>query len=334
MRAATLFKWRDTVSRKVAEVEDIQGDIVCMLMNVGLWHCLHASTLAGSAPSSDEAVAEETSKRIYHALRAASAYFQHVERDQLKLLTYEPNTDFDERIVKCMAAQCLAEAQEVTTQRARKKGYKPQLVAGIARDEFDRFEAALVLLATMDDKRVGPLKSYLQFKSAFYGAFALCYTGIHLFQEEKVGASVKALTKATDEINKARELSIAYRRAAAKTSGNRAGAGSAVDETPEFTELATRIRQALDKSKHENSLIYHQKLPLDDEPMLPAQSLVKADVYQAPMASAKWAAAKWDPAKIPVRGMDKAADLASSDGEKLQVGAHHISSGSEDCTLL
>ncbi len=47
---------------------------------------------------------------------------------------YNPNTDFDERFVRCMAALLLAEAQEVTIERARNKGHKADLIAGLASD--------------------------------------------------------------------------------------------------------------------------------------------------------------------------------------------------------
>jgi hypothetical protein len=151
LRDATVFKWRDSLTKEVREHEDAQADIVNQMINVGLWHCMHAGQLGGALSAGKD---EEASKQVYHALRAAASFFNCVERDHLSQLPHEPNTDFDERLIKSMAEQCLAEAQEVTTERARTKQYKAPVMAGLAHDQYDRFNRALALLKTMDEKRV------------------------------------------------------------------------------------------------------------------------------------------------------------------------------------
>ena len=110
LRRATMFKWRDSLTKEIREHEDVQADIVSMITNVGLWHCMHASTLGGAVTAGKD---EDVSKKVYHALRAAASFFNCIERDQLRDMAHEPNSDFDERLIKCMAEQCLAEAQEV-----------------------------------------------------------------------------------------------------------------------------------------------------------------------------------------------------------------------------
>lgn len=123
---SVLWKWRDAISRKDMETEDARGELICVLLNIGLWHCLHANKLGESGDD------EDSKKETYRALRIASSYFSYVERDQIQLYPYSPNTDFDERIIKCLARQCLAEAQEVTVERARAKEHSDELIAGIA----------------------------------------------------------------------------------------------------------------------------------------------------------------------------------------------------------
>ena len=81
-------------------------------------------------------------------MRRAASYFECVHGSQLDRFTFKHipgsafTTDLDARIVQCMAEQCLAEAQEVTLNRARLKGHTAAIIAGIALDERDRFRAA------------------------------------------------------------------------------------------------------------------------------------------------------------------------------------------------
>ena len=105
---------------------------------------MHASRLQASAKPDDD----EMTKEIYHTMRRAASYFDCVHGSQLDRFTFKQipgsafTTDLDARIVQCMAEQCLAEAQEVTLNRARLKGHTAAIMAGIALDERDRFRAA------------------------------------------------------------------------------------------------------------------------------------------------------------------------------------------------
>ena len=42
---ATQFKWRDAISCKDVESFDPRDELVCTVLNAGLWHCLHANRL-------------------------------------------------------------------------------------------------------------------------------------------------------------------------------------------------------------------------------------------------------------------------------------------------
>lgn len=327
LRTATMFKWRDSLTKEVREHEDIQADIVSMITNVGLWHCMHASTLGGAVTAGKD---EDVSKKVYHALRAAASFFNCIERDQLRDMAHEPNSDFDERLIKCMAEQCLAEAQEVTAERARTKAYKPPVIAGIAHDQFDRFNRALTLLKTMDEKKVQVLQAYLTFKAHFYSAYALCYTGVQLFSEEKCGQAINVLRRAKADLDTCREKAEGFRSAAAK-SGTKL---DSITEMESFQELSKEIGKSLTKAEHENGFIYHHKIPVEDEPMLPATALVKVDVWQAPTMSSQWSAAQFNRKKIPVRGTDMAADKASSDTEKVKGGANYLTAKHDECSIL
>ncbi len=111
---------------------------------------------------------------------------------------YQPNTDFDERVLRSLRDQFLAEAQEVTVERARAKGHKPTLVAAVAHDCKVRFEAAAAHLA--HGPALLPLlphaATYLRFKAAFYAAYALTYTGLAAFADEKAGVALRLYAQA------------------------------------------------------------------------------------------------------------------------------------------
>jgi hypothetical protein len=105
-------------------------------------------------------------------------------------------------------------------------------------------------------------------------------------------------------------------------------------EDDHFVELNKEINKELTRAEHENSFIYHHKIPVEDVPMLPSTPLVKVEVWQAPMQDSKWAAAQFNRKLIPLKGADAAADAASSDKEKIKGGANYLSASHDECTLL
>lgn len=68
--------------------------------------------------------------------------------------------------------------------------------------------------------------------------------------------------------------------------------------------------------------------------MIAATALVKVDVWQVPAVSSAWSSAEFNRKKVPVRGADAAADLASSDKEKLKGGPNYLSAKHDDCSIL
>ena len=93
--------------------------------------------------------------------------------------------------------QCTAEAQEVTTNRARLKGHLPKVIAGLATDERDRFRAAGKHIRDMDKALVQDIWAYFDFKIFFYDAYAMWANGEHLFKEEKCGDALRCYQEAT-----------------------------------------------------------------------------------------------------------------------------------------
>ncbi len=60
-----------------------------------------------------------------------------------------------------------------------------------------RFDAAVQHLSTVNEKQISYLLLYLRFKSAFYAAYSMTYTGMHVFAtDEKCGVALKCYAQA------------------------------------------------------------------------------------------------------------------------------------------
>eukprot|EP00040_Diaphanoeca_grandis_P030118 m.177504 g.177504 ORF g.177504 m.177504 type:complete len:435 (+) comp31896_c0_seq2:208-1512(+) len=339
VRKAILFKWRDVLSGQVVDIEDLRGELISVLLNCGLWHCLYASRLMGSAAEDDE----DAQKNIYRALLAAASYFDHVDTDQLSKFKFVPKAgepvahDLDEKIVKCIAEQLLAEAQEVTVNRARVKGHKDELIAALALNEHDRFVQAKAHIESMDAKLVEDIWSYFDFKIDYYDAMSLCYNGEHLFKQDKAGAAIKCFREATMKFEQCQKTALTYSKKRSKRKNlSKSTTIKDVTEAPAFLSLGKTIKSSLEKAEHENGFIYKEKIPSELPELIVSKSLIEKKTFDFPQESILFQEAKFDPAKVPIRGKDHSADTASSDNNKVQSGPHHSSGLKDDnyCSLM
>lgn len=308
LTSAIVFKWTDNMTGQVSTVSDMKFEMAMMQINVALWHMKHASKLAlGDLEN------EDLQKSIYKSLQAAAGMFASLEQRK-QGLPYFPNSDLDERIITVQRIQCLAEAQEVTVERARQKQHKPELIAGLAKDTFDRFAEAAAMLSSIDRSMNAAFEMYLQFKQTFYDAYALTYTGMHLFTLEKCGESVKALQQAKALLAKAALQAKAYKSHPIR---NRLRYATSCEfdarEHRIFKNLEHDIATALDKSERENGFIYFHKIPVEEIQPLPGKGLAHATPYELPARAAQWADAEFNPAKVPLKGEEASADKAAQD---------------------
>lgn len=113
-----------------------------------------------------------------------------------------------------MAIQCLAEAQEVTTTIAQKKGHDPKLISGLARDNSELFAAAKEKIEKMPQQLAADLTSYCAFKIKFYEATALCENGAALYAQceetNQCGPAVKCFQEAVKLLFDSAEASEKY----------------------------------------------------------------------------------------------------------------------------
>jgi len=338
-RKSILFKWRDVLSGEIVELEDIRGELICTLLNCGLWHCLHASRLMDSSAEDDE----DAQKNIYRALLAAASYFDYVDTDQLPKFKWKQMVDaaiahdLDPRLVKCLAEQLLAEAQEVTCTRARVKGHADELIAAIAMNEKERFTEAKQHIDGMEAKLVEDIWSYFDFKIDYYHAMALCYNGEHLFKQEKCGMAIKCYREAAAKFEKCKETAQAYSKKRSKRKSLSKSTVKDVTESATFLSLGKKIKSSLEKAEHENGFIYKEKIPADLPELIASKSLINKKPLDSPEASIAFSEATFDASKIPIRGKDHSADTASSDHSKVEKSGPHHAKGMKDdslCSLM
>lgn len=305
LRYAVLFKWFDNITALPVEQSDAQFEKTCVLINLGLWLAKHATKLAQTR--SDD---EDIGKQIYRASRLAASVFEHVSKVELGKFPYSPNTDLDERIIEGRIQQLLAEAQEVTIERGRRKNNSPELIAGLAHDNYMRFTSALNKISSVDEQYVGDLRRYLKFKIKFHEAYAYCFTGQYLFAQEKCGEAIRAYQQSKEACGAAEKAARDYVKLSTRklnmTFQN-------FLENPIYLQLGKEITIHSDKAERENSFIYHHKVPTTDLEMLPPKSLIATEPFAPPPVSTLfWAKAKFDITKIYKKGENLAIDTANS----------------------
>eukprot|EP00038_Savillea_parva_P006585 m.164651 g.164651 ORF g.164651 m.164651 type:complete len:508 (-) comp12452_c0_seq1:146-1669(-) len=335
MRGATLYKWMDAISGKEMEFMDAQVELICCLLNLGLWHCLHASVQEAKAVAGDADGA--LTKQVFNALKSAAAIFSYVDKFELNKVEFREDHDFDERLVESMSIQCLAEAQEVTTTIAMKQERLPKLISGLARDNAELFAQAKQKIEKMPQMLAADLTSYCDFKIKFYEATALCENGADLYsrveETNECGPAVKCFDEAVRLLFEAASASERYIKEKKRRSNKNFNQTRDNDVTKldAFRDVAKKTKNLRDKAERERSLIYHDKVPdFLPENLIPAFRAVKLTPYELPILSERWNNAQFDQTLIPLRGEDTATDKASSDSSRVKFGRHFAPARQDD----
>jgi len=304
MKNAITFKWTDNITKTTVEQNDAQYELLCILLEGALWLMRH-TVQVGPTISVDE----DAMKDYFRCLKIAAGILKHINDVQRPLFAYHPNTDFDERIIASMVSQTLAEAQEVTLERARLKNHNPELIAAIAADTRDRFTQSYEDIKSVSDSiwYAAKVKAYLSFKIKFYNAYAHTYHAKQLFSEEKCGDSIASFRAAEADIAACIKLGKKYQQLPSKQPS------FDPSDTELFVTLVKFHKLAADKAAHENGFIYTQRIPEAVPELPPAKSLVEIEPFVLPPVAEKWNGATFDESKIPVKGQDISADKASSD---------------------
>jgi len=271
----------------------------------------HAAVVGDNASAQEDT--DDSAKEIFNCLRRAAGVFQCLLDQHRSDLAHLPNTDYDERIMEVRVQQCIAEAQEVTLERARSRDHKPALISSIARDEHDRYQQAADALKSMDNKYAKRQRTFLMFKAAFYKAYMYCYAGISQFGEEKCGDAIRSLNEAQASMEEAKKIARAYVKIPVASQ-------APPDPTYHivFKRLEKVIKEHSDKYNRENGFIYTQRIPtVAPEPPEP-KCLTELMPFEAPPPSDAWETATFDLKKVLAKGEKPAADKASGDDVKVK----------------
>eukprot|EP00045_Choanoeca_perplexa_P006768 m.58573 g.58573 ORF g.58573 m.58573 type:complete len:444 (-) comp13774_c0_seq2:87-1418(-) len=296
---ATTFKWSDNVSLNIECENNVDFELDNITLNMGIWLMKHAAWVVEYADNSADG--DAAAKDIFASLKEAAGIFQYFLQRNRSEIAYAPNTDFDERILEVRMHQCLAEAQEVTLDRARQLKHAPALISAVARDLYDKFQAAADALTSMEVKMAKRLRLYLAFKAKFYQAFMYTYAGLDAFANEKCGDALAFYNASKAALAAAKELGQAYTRAPGSMSG---GIHTTHLLSPAghflFGVLERTTNEAHDKAHRENGFIYFHKIPAGPPEAPEPKNLTEPKPFEEPTAAEGWEVTTWDASKVPV----------------------------------
>ncbi|XP_050414907.1 BRO1 domain-containing protein BROX [Patella vulgata] len=282
LRKIIKFRWTNSLLGNAAtEQWDAVYEYASMAVNVGLWYTKHAAKLAAKEdPDMEEA------KEVHKCLRIAAGIFTNIKNDLIGKLSEndENGVDTDSRVLEAYIKQCTAEAQEVTLARAIEMKHSSSLIAALAYETSQLYQAADDSLSSIDDVIVGKWRKYFQLKHAFYLSSAHSYNGDTLLAQDKCGEAVRGLKESVELYDKAALLCKEY----ASTKG--AGTTARPQDHIFFRRLGPVVKRTLEKCERENGLIYHQKVAFDP-PQLELKAtygLVSPEDYTPPSLNPLW----------------------------------------------
>lgn len=271
------FKWTNTICGNTAtSVPDAYYELVSVLTNVALWYTKRAAYNA-----SNENLSEDDAKDVFRNLRLAAGIFvqaKNLSESRLGSGLVEKHGDTDPRVLDAYHLQSLGEAQEVTVARAVELKHKPSTVTAVSLGTSNLFKQADESLRSVDPAKANKWRKYLQMKKNIYLAYAHSFKGEELLNEDKCGEAISSLQEAEKCYTMAGMLCKEY--ASAK------GPGSNARPTDHqfYLRLGPIVQSRLEKARHENGFIYHQKVP-DEPPELESAEIGIASPMEFPLPS-------------------------------------------------
>jgi len=251
LRHSVTFKWSQSLGNQfIQEEQDFAFEYVNMLFNAALWYTKRAAYVSAvvSEPTDKEA------KEVHTCLRTALGMFTFIKDSGIKSSAISQSKpqgfyDLEDRILTAYLNQCKAEAQEITIARAIEMKHSPSLIASIAFDTANLFQAACEPLKDLDKAFVDKWSKYLELKSKFYKAQNYCYYGLDVLAQDKCGDAIKCLQESKKYYQESEELCKEY----AKTKGP--GTQAIPERHAFFINLGKTVDRYHEKCERENSLM-------------------------------------------------------------------------------
>lgn len=284
LRKLVMFKWTNSICGNTPTcAADSVFEVTSICINVAIWYTKFAAKVASKGE-----VTMDEAKEVHTNLRNAAGLFKFAKESlmpRLGDLSAEKGADTDQRVLEAYQMQCVAEAQEVTVARAVELKHKASLISALTNETSKLFTAAGDALKSVEPTKAGKWKKYLDLKAAFYQAYAYCFAGDTLLEQDQCGKAIRALRESDKLYKKAETISREY----SSTKGP--GTTARPWEHPFFLKLGPIIRRKLEKANHENGFIYFHKIP-EEAPELEMKAthgLASPQEFTLPAAHAMWA---------------------------------------------
>jgi len=165
LRYAVSFGWGELLAApsRSSACADAAYELASALVAGGVWCMRRAGALC---ETSTAGVAPEPAAQAFKLLKRGAGLFQFVAARASSLLAPGASADCCPELLQAAAACCLADAQTITVLRAVRKGNAPALIAALARDGADQYQAAAASLAGVSGAQGCKLLVYLQWKKA------------------------------------------------------------------------------------------------------------------------------------------------------------------------
>lgn len=282
LRYSIRFRWTQTLlGNTPLSQQDAIFEFVSICQDYGIWYMKHAAMIAGK----DEINMDEA-KEVHSCLKKAAGIFATIRDEYLPQLIDKGATgsDLDPKIMSTYIDQCTAEAQEITLARAVELKHASSLISALAYQTSKMYAASADTVTNFDQTKTAKWKMYLKLKSVFYLAFAYCYCGENLLEQEKCGEAVRSLKESLKLYEEAQNLCQDYAQAKG------VGTGARADQHIFFRKLGPVVKRTLEKCERENGFIYHQKVALDvpELELKATYGLVSPEQVSLPERSPVW----------------------------------------------
>jgi len=286
LRYAVKFSWNQVLlgnsnnkDNKDVEVADAVYELASSLAAAAIW-CQRRAALF-HCESTPLGVPSGPSGQAYKLLRQAAGLYEYLSQVLIPLIssTFSSSSieasDCTAPVLQAAASCAIGDAQSITVLRAISKGNSPSLIASLARDTADIYDAgAGALISSTKDATNTKLLSYLQYKQAVFESYAQIFNGIQAWKSGQAGTGLRCLKEAEAIFFKMKKVAAAFDKASPSSLG---ALHSRFDD-----ELDRVLYDTLRRIEKENSAVYYQRVP-DIAPLLPeGKRLAAATAFELP----------------------------------------------------
>lgn len=279
-RRAVPFQWQDVLLiAGPSSASDTVYELASILIAVAVWQQRRAVYLCqgGKAGSSSDAAI-----KAYNLLRCAGGIYQFVQTKCVPLLANIClSVDCSPQVVQGYTQLALADAQSITVLRAIQKGNAPSLIAALAHDTANMYQAAAQAFKQVaSTSKLGSKQGrYAEWKLLVFQGYMYAFTGLTHLSNHEGGKAVWC----ADE---ARSLS----QSASKAAGHfdkAAPASLPADHAQFDAAFIDCVSNVYNKCKRENDTIFYNHIPEELPSPPPPKKLATPTEYQLPPLSAE-----------------------------------------------